>query len=312
MRVFIAYYIAFIMYSTLFVHPGYAEVVNRVIAVVNGEVVTLFDLQTEAASEIIRQQLDYKKPVDAGKIRNVERLVLENMIDHILLIQEAERLKLVVTKEEVKSEYDHFVVKNHFTPEEFKKQLALQHITEEEFKERIRTNILKSRLLSTMVGRKVVVTKQEIESYYNKNYDKLKGNNQLEIAMIVYPPDSNAEDWSSKIRNGKISFEKVAENVSVGPKAKEGGNLGIIDIEDLNPEWWAYLSKMNPGEFTELININGLKGQLKLINIVYGEPQTLEAVTPYIEEILREPKANERFKEYSEQLRKRAVIDIRH
>ena len=72
------------------------------------------------------------------------------------------------------------------------------------------------------------------------------------------------------------------------------------------------LSTMKPGEVTSLIDINGLQGQLKLINIIKGEPQTLETLTPYIEEILREPKLEERFKEYTDQLRKRAVVDIRY
>lgn len=42
-----------------------------------------------------------------------------------------------------------------------------------------------------------------------------------------------------------------------------------------------------------------------------GEGQTLEEATPQIERILREPKLQERFREYTEQLRKRAVVEIR-
>lgn len=56
---------------------------------------------------------------------------------------------------------------------------------------------------------------------------------------------------------------------------------------------------------------NGLKEQLKLLSIESGDGQTLEEATPQIERILREPKLQERFREYSEQLRKRAVVEIR-
>lgn len=56
---------------------------------------------------------------------------------------------------------------------------------------------------------------------------------------------------------------------------------------------------------------NGLKGQLKLLSMESGDGQTLEEATPQIERILREPKLQERFREYSEQLRKRAVVEIR-
>ena len=56
---------------------------------------------------------------------------------------------------------------------------------------------------------------------------------------------------------------------------------------------------------------NGLKGQLKLLSMESGDGQTLEEATPQIERSLREPKLQERFREYSEQLRKRAVVEIR-
>lgn len=288
------------------------QFVNKTVAVVNGEMITLFDLQAETAPEIFRQQISQTSPADKAKIKQLEKAVLESMINNLILTQEAERLRISVSKDEVESEYHNFIAKSQLTPEEFQYQLELQHLTEESFKERIRSSMLRSRLLGTMVGRKIVVTKKEIEDYYQKNRDKLENNNQLQLAILVYPPDVNAESWAARIKSGEISFEEVVKKVSVGPKAKEGGELGSIDVEDLNQEWWEQLSSMKAGEVTSLLDVNGLKGQLKLINIVKGEPQTLESLTPYIEEILREPKIEERFKEYSEQLRKRAVVDIRY
>ena len=285
------------------------QFINKTVAVVNGEIITLFDLQAETAPEIFRQQLNPNNPADKAK---VEKAILEGMISNLILTQEAERLHVNVGKDEVESEYHNFIAKSQLTPEEFQYQLELQHLTEDSFKERIRSSILRSRLLGAMVGRKIVVTKKEIEDYYQKNHDKLKNNNQLQLAILVYPPDINAKDWAARIKSGSVSFEEVVKKVSVGPKAKEGGDLGSIDIEDLNPEWLEQLSTMKPGEVTSLIDINGLQGQLKLINIIKGEPQTLETLTPYIEEILREPKLEERFKEYTDQLRKRAVVDIRY
>lgn len=303
----------FLFLLSISILPVSAEqFINKTVAVVNGEIITLFDLQTETAPEIFRQQLNPNNPADKVKIEQLEKTILEGMISNLILTQEAERLHVSVGKDEVESEYHNFIAKSQLTPEEFQYQLELQHLTEETFKERIRSSILRSRLLGTMVGRKIVVTKKEIEDYYQKNHDKLKNNNQLQLAILVYPPDIDAKDWAARIKSGLVSFEEAVKKVSVGPKAKEGGDLGSIDVEDLNPEWWKQLSTMKPGDVTDLIDINGLQGQLKLINITKGESQTLEALTPYIEEILREPKLEERLKEYTDQLRKRAVVDIRY
>ena len=115
-----------------------------------------------------------------------------------------------------------------------------------------------------------------------------------------------------RIRSGKLSFEQAARQVSVGPRAQEGGDVGVVDWNSLDPTWQDRLSQLKPGDVSGLFEVNnGLKGQLKLLSMESGDGQTLEEATPQIERILREPKLQERFREYSEQLRKRAVVEIR-
>ena len=96
------------------------------------------------------------------------------------------------------------------------------------------------------------------------------------------------------------------------PRAQEGGDVGVVDWNSLDPTWQDRLSQLKPGDVSGLFEVNnGLKGQLKLLSMESGDGQTLEEATPQIERILREPKLQERFREYSEQLRKRAVVEIR-
>ena len=198
------------------------------------------------------------------------------------------------------------------TPEEFQHQLQIQRTTEKDFRERIRSSILRNRLLANMVGRKVIVTKEEIADYYNQHKQTFMNNQKVRFAVIVYPPTENAEAQAARIRSGKLSFEQAARQVSVGPRAQEGGDVGVVDWNSLDPTWQDRLSQLKPGDVSGLFEVNnGLKGQLKLLSMESGDGQTLEEATPQIERILREPKLQERFREYSEQLRKRAVVEIR-
>ena len=276
--------------------------INGVAAVVNGEMITAFDLQAETAPEAMRRGLNPKDPNQAAAIEELTKATLERMINNIILTQEAQRLKISVGDSEVDNEIQQIMSRNKMTPEEFQRQLQIQRTTEKDFRERIRSSILRNRLLANMVGRKVIVTKEEIADYYNQHKQTFMNNQKVRFAVIVYPPTENAEAQAARIRSGKLSFEQAARQVSVGPRAQEG----------LDPTWQDRLSQLKPGDVSGLFEVNnGLKGQLKLLSMESGDGQTLEEATPQIERILREPKLQERFREYSEQLRKRAVVEIR-
>ena len=285
---------------------------NGVAAVVNGEMITAFDLDAEMAPEAMRRGLNPKDPAQAAQIDALSRATLERMINNIILTQEAQRLKVSVSDSEVENEIQQIMSRNKLTPQEFQRQLQLQRMTEKDFRERLRSGLLRNRLLANMVGRKVIVTKEEIADYYNAHKQSFMNNQRVRFAIIVYPPTENVERQAARIRSGKASFEQVAREVSVGPRAQEGGDVGFADWNSLDPAWQDMLSLLHLGEVSGILEINnGLKGQLKLLEMESGDGQTLEEASPQIERILREPKLQERFREYSEQLRKRAVVEIR-
>ena len=137
-------------------------------------------------------------------------------------------------------------------------------------------------------------------------------NQKVRFCGYCISADGKCRGAGRRIRSGKLSFEQAARQVSVGPRAQEGGDVGVVDWNSLDPTWQDRLSQLKPGDVSGLFEVNnGLKGQLKLLSMESGDGQTLEEATPQIERILREPKLQERFREYSEQLRKRAVVEIR-
>lgn len=77
---------------------------------------------------------------------------------------------------------------------------------------------------------------------------------------------------AARIRSGKLSFEQAARQVSVGPRAQEGGDVGVVDWNSLDPTWQDRLSQLKPGDVSGLFEVNnGLKGQLKLLSMESGD-----------------------------------------
>ncbi|MDP3431084.1 MAG: SurA N-terminal domain-containing protein, partial [Desulfomicrobium sp.] len=113
------------MFSFLFFLLGIgqaAQMVDRIVGVVNGEIITLQDLQQQIRL-VVGQTPD---PATAEKIAPQ---VLDSMIDDIVLRQEAQRLNIVVSDSEVENEVRQFKVRRRLSDEDFERSLRLQGLT---------------------------------------------------------------------------------------------------------------------------------------------------------------------------------------
>lgn len=290
-----------------------AAQLNKVAAVVNGQVITMFDLQKTAMPDLARARLNPDNPAQAKAVDAVLRKVLDMMIMDILLAQEAKRLKVSVSPGEVDNEISKLMKSRNLTREQFEQQLAQQKMNVDELRGNFEKSLLRQKIMGMEVGRKVVVTPEEISAYYEAHKDQMFDRGGLHMGVLVYAPNVNARAMAAQIKAGKLSFEEAAAKYSIAPNKDKGGDMGPVEWERLNPEWEARLTKMKPGDVTELFDLQGNKAQVHLFRPGGGEekPLTLEQARPQIDAILRQPKAVERFEDYTSQLRNKAVIDIR-
>lgn len=290
--------------------------INKVCAVVNGKAITMFDLQRNAMSEIRRARLNPDSPKDKAKVDAILRKVLDMMILDILYKQEAQRLKIVITDRDVDKEITDMYTQQGMTKEQFEQALKRQGLTLDEVRENNRVRMIRQRIMSMEVGRRVVVKPEEIRAYYEKHKSTMYNREGLHMALIVYHPQAPAATIASKLKNGEISWMEASRKYSVLPNRNQGGDGGPVMWDRLNPEWRARLTAMQPGDVTPLFNFNAqLKAQVRLFRPNGDQTplriMTLEEATPMIDAILRNPKAAERLEDYNRQLRERAIIDIR-
>ncbi len=166
-------------------------------------------------------------------------------------------------------------------------------------------------MMNAMVARKIVVTREEIERYYEEHKNEFTTQHSVDISMIINAPTENPEKIRQEITSGKISFADAARKYSTAPNAASGGRMGAIAWMDLNPDWRPILANMQPGEVSPVMRVANATILLQLNSSIEGAALGLEDVAPQIENMLREPKLNERFEEYSRQLRGNAVVEIR-
>ena len=234
-----------------------AAQLNKVAAVVNGQVITMFDLQKAAMPELARARLNPNNPKQARDVDKVFRKVLDMMIMDILLGQEAKRLKVSVSPAEVDNEIAKMMKARNLTRPQFEAQLAQQKISISEIRENFEKSLLRQKIMGMEVGRKVVVTPAEIKEYYEAHKDSLYERSGLHMGVLVYAPNVNARSIAAQIKSGKLTFKEAAAKYSIAPNRDKGGDMGPVEWDRLNPEWEGRLARMKPGDVTELFDLHG-------------------------------------------------------
>jgi peptidyl-prolyl cis-trans isomerase SurA len=309
-------YVLFLLLSAVcaFAVPARAgTTVNRIVAVVNGERITMFDVERTARPEMMRRGLNPNNPAQRGEIDKIYKDALDAQINDILIVQEAVRLKTEMGESEVDKEVARILQQSRMSPADFEKQLQREGMDMKSLRERIRKGLLRQRLLASMVGRRVTVSKEEVARYYTENKEALKPITEVRMAILVYPPDVDAESITQRIRSGKLSFEEAVRQYSIDPATKKnGGRMAPAPWKDMSPDWRKRVAAMKEGEVSDIFPIDRFKAQMKLLaKVADDRERTLEETTPEIEAILREPLLQARYAEYTKWLRSRALVDIR-
>lgn len=287
------------------------DVVDRIVAVVNGEIITLFELNQRFRPFL--EQFEGRELLEREKRQLLEakQQLLDRMVEEVLLRQEAERLHMTVSDLEVQTQIRQLREELSMTEAQFLEQLRLQGLSKELYEQRVRDEIQRQRLIRFMVRRKVVVTSDEVRQYYESYQQDFLQEQRVHLALILFSSQDQAEDVLARLRGGQISFLEAARTYSLGPGAEQGGDVGKPALLDLAPEWRVALEGLAVGDVSEIFFVQGRPVVLKLLDKEAGEVLPLAEVEDRIREKLMEPRLEERYVEYIEGLRNRALIDVR-
>lgn len=290
---------------------GKTQVLNKVAAIVNGDMIPLSDVQRYSLQEISRRGLTGNDPESARAREQIFESTLNSLIMDILIRQEAARYGVSVSEAEVENELRMIQQRAQMTPKQFEDQLIIQGSTLAQAKDEIRNSILRQRMVTVMVARKIIVTKEEVANYYEEHQSEFTTQHSVDVSLVLGAPGTDMRKVRDEIVSGKISFAEAAQKYSSAPNASRGGAMGAIPWSELNQEWRQTLANLMPGQVSEVMRAGDAYYLLQLNTTIDDATLSLEEATPQIEEILRAPKLNERFEEYYTQLRKNAVVEIK-
>ena len=252
------------IFFLLFVTSAFAalELVDKVIATVNSEVVLLSDIK--------KLQSRLKKPgaLDESLLlgEKAESLVgnkqaqLQFLIREKLIAAEIKRQGLATSNEKVEAEMNQLSRRSQMTRAEFNKYIQKQGFTVEDYKEVLKNRMERQSFFESEIVSKLRITDEDAYGeYQTKNPNYAPNVNEFELAQIFFDPKKTGAEAAyarakaalEKINSGE-SFETVANRES-----EDGGNkdgiLGSFKTGEFNPTTEAAVSKIAVGDHTEIV-----------------------------------------------------------
>lgn len=295
-----------------------AVLLDRVVAVVNKEVITWSELYKMMENEAADQVRALKEEERLKIFKASEAAFLEKLIDIKLQIQEARRLGLDVTTEEVTEAVENIKKKYSLTDNALEESLKKEGLSFEEYKKRLSEQIVISKVVSQQIRNKVVVSEEEVKKYMEANKESFTDGETFKIKQIFLGrPKDDAdikviEDRASiiiqRLKAGE-DFSILAEEYSEDPSGKLGGDLGFIKKSQMAKEFIDALNSMKVGEFSNPFWTEKGLHIIKLEEKVAAQ-STDEARESALKQ-LTESQFSERYKSWIKGLREKAYIVIR-
>lgn len=299
-----------------------AEVVDRIVAVVNDEIITSYAVEKEKAS-ILKEAERQQPPPDPQTLVRLDEKALDRLIDKKLVEQKVRELDIRITEEEVRQAIEDVKRQNKLSQESLVSALANQGLSFDQYKVQIREQLERLRLVSQEVRSKIQVGEREMREYYEANPGRFGGEDNFRARNIYFKLDDKMPaDQVKKVMTTAMSvlyearagkdFAELARQYSEEPSAKTtGGDLGTFRKGDILPEFEESLTRMKPGEVSDLIYVTGGLHIVKLEERFAGTPKPFEQVKAEVEDILYRKKSEDRFNQWVTDLRKDAAIEIR-
>jgi peptidyl-prolyl cis-trans isomerase SurA len=301
-------------------HHASGETLNRVVAIVNDDLVTLYELnkKIKELTGLTPVELRGQNEENYYKIRGQ---ILELLIDDKIKQAKVLEMGIEVTQKEIDNAIEKIKRDNKWTQEDLVSRIKNEGLSLEKYRKNMKGELERIRLVNLEVSSRIMIREEMMTQYYEENKDRFNEEMKVHLATIFLPrdnPDDEKEsleiekkggDILARLKGGK-DFKDLARKFSQGPGAEDGGYLGAFKLDELNPGLKKILEVIPEGGFSDLIIMP--KG-IQIIMVVRkegGKAKSFEEVENAIYGILYQEEIDKRYSAWIKALRERSYTKI--
>ncbi len=305
---------ALILLPSLVPSGAGAEIIERVVAKVNGQIITLSEFQSR---QIAAAQGARVEPANVGSfLRQNNARILQEAIDEILILQKAEDAGIQAPPQWVDESIDGIRKENNITSDEqFQEALAREGLTLAELRKNIEHGVVRRIVMEREIRPKIEATESELRA----EYERLKATDftrpaTVSLLEILVSEDAGgaaqARQIAEKARAGE-DFAALARSYSSAPSRAHGGDVGQLSQGEMNPALEAVAFALPVGGVSDPLPVEGGYRVIKVTARTSGSVTPYEAAKDKVRDQLMMARFEKAYDSYVQELRKSASIELR-
>lgn len=240
-----------------------AEVVERVVAVVNNEAILESDfklLKDRAKNPLMLNR--YLLPSDPDDlVRGDRKVALDYLIGERIVESEIKRLNLSVTTAKVEQEIRDIAKRNRMSVDDLYAQIRHEGLSKSDYQAAMKETIERQSLLEQEIVSKIRISDEDaLAEYMRRNPHAKLSIDEFTVSHILFSPKkggaeaarSRAEDVLRRLNAGE-NFESLAEQFSEDPNFSAGGLLGTFKSGEFLKEIESAVAGLQPGQTSRIV-----------------------------------------------------------
>jgi parvulin-like peptidyl-prolyl isomerase len=276
---------------------------DKVIAVVNNEIITQKDLSDFLNFIRLQYSRQLQGKALEEKVDSMKKDLLQRLIEDRLILQQAKLVKITVESSRVKAKIDE-IKKRYASQTDFEVDLAKQGLVRADLENKISEQMLMFNFVEQKVRSKVMIRPDEITSFYVQNKRQFLKPEERILTLFILQDEQIAKTVSYQLRLG-TKLEELATKY-----AFTTDKLSASAGQQLRPEIQDTVFKLGIGEVSIPVKVDQQYFIFKLDNIIGSQQLSLTQAQDNIQAYLFEKKLQEELAKWLDELKKQSYIKI--
>lgn len=293
----------FILVSLVFLSTGYLYAQDKVIAVVNNDIITQKDLadflnfiRIQYARELTGRALE-------EKISSLRQDLLQRLIEDRLILQQAKLEKMSIPPARIKAKIDD-VRKRYASESDYQQDLAKQGLVPADLETKIGEQLLMFNFVEQKVRGRIIVRPEEVTSYYMQHARDFTKSEERVLMLLIIQDEDSAKALSSQLRAGK-NIEDLAKTYDFANEV-----MTVSAGQQLRPEIEETVFKLGLDEFSTPVKVGTQYFIFKLVKIIGKQQLTMAQAQDKVQGLLFDKKMQEELKKWLDEIKKQSYIKI--
>lgn len=289
------------------------EIIDRVVAIINGDVITMSELEHEARGRL-KQSGQTPSP-------DFYRELLSVIIEQRLILREAAQAHVAAGDREIDQAIERVTKQNNITVDQLKQALQEQGLTWAEYRKQIRDDIIRNQIIGMKVQSQVSVTDKDYAEYLEGRQSEHVESPKVKIEQLSFPlPEGagqDARDQSAQKAeaahqrvNSGADFRTVAEELGL-IKAGESVDFGYFSKGELVGALDEAAFSLPVGSVSNVIETGRGFFIIRVVDRKEAGSRSVDEVKDEVREQIFRAKAEKKYREWIEELYANAYIEVK-